>query len=44
VGGSVVPKLDAARDMWVARDKYVAAFIGWERQLEESRADAVRSM
>ena len=34
VGASVIPKLDASRDMFVTRDKYMASFVQYERHLE----------
>ena len=44
VGASVIPKLDASRDMYVTREKYMASFINYEQHLEQSKADAIRTM
>ena len=44
IGGSVIPKLDASRDMYVGRDKYVAGFLNYEKHLEQTKAEAIRTM
>ena len=44
VGASVIPKLDASRDMYVMRDKYMASFVNYEQHLEQSKTEAIRTM
>ena len=44
IGGSVIPKLDSSKDMFISREKYVASFINYEQHLEQSKAEAIRTM
>ena len=40
----MIPKLDASKDMYVSRDKYMASFINYEKHLETSKAEAIKNM
>lgn len=44
VGGSVIPKLEGSREMWVTREKWMAKFLNWERHLETMKSEAERTM
>ena len=44
IGGSVIPKLDSSKEMYVTRDKYMAAFMNYDRHFEESKAEAVLTL
>ena len=41
IGGSVIPKLESSKDMYVTREKYVANFNSYEKHFEESKAEGV---
>ena len=44
IGGSVIPKLESSKDMYIHRDKYVANFTSYDKHFEESKAEGIASM
>lgn len=40
----MIPKLDSSKDMYVSREKYVAAYKNYNVHYEESKADTIRNV
>lgn len=44
IGGSVIPKLESSKDMYVTREKYVAAYKNYDEHFEESKAELMKGL
>jgi actin-related protein len=44
IGGSVIPKLDSSKDMYVSREKYVAAFKNYNDHFEECKQETIKGV
>jgi hypothetical protein len=40
----VIPKLDSSKDMYVSREKYVAAFKNYSDNFEECKQETIRNV
>ena len=44
IGGSVIPKLDSSKDMFVTREKYMASYCQYDEHFEEAKTEGITQM